>query len=221
MIELQKAKLRDFLPPNLKNDAEIKALCAAWDERFDKLIHTVLISTMVWAFVQELYVNMADHLCLSLDIKGYKADLSLDQKRKLIHSALLNYSRLGTKSSVENAVSIIHGGTTIEENWQYDGEPYHFRVKIDARQKQTSADPMNQILDTIKSYKNLRSWLDDIEVDLSAQSNLHAAAFGQTILKGTISQRSVIGADFSCGVKVVPLSSVGICCNIKERKDKK
>lgn len=58
------------------------------------------------------------------------------------------------------------------------------------------------------------------ESKIERECSLHAAAFGQTILKGTISQRSVVGADFSCGVKMVPLSSVGICCNIKERTDK-
>lgn len=68
----------------------------------------------------------------------------LQKKRLLIRSALLNYSRLGTRAALEDAVGIIHGGTTVQENWEYGGLPYHFRVAVDAGQEGSRGKPNGQ-----------------------------------------------------------------------------
>ena len=178
MIDLQDVKLCSLLPPNLQ-DAKTRALGAAWDLQYRKLIQMALRASMVFAFVMELDVEMADHLCLSLDIKGYKADLPLQKKRLLIRSALLNYSRLCTRAALEDAVGIIHGGTTVQENWEYGGLPYHFRVAVDAGQEEVVENPMGRLLDTIMDYKNVRSWLDGLTVDVIEPGEVHTAAMSE------------------------------------------
>ena len=105
MISLQQVGFSSLLPPNLQ-DVQARALGAAWDKAFRRLVDYAERVSMTFAFVMELDEEMADHLCLSLDIKGYKADLSLQKKRLLIRSALLNYSRMGTKAALEDAVGM-------------------------------------------------------------------------------------------------------------------
>lgn len=175
MIDLQNIKLCSLLPPNIQ-DAKTRALGAAWDLQYRKLIQMALRASMVFAFVMELDEEMADHLCLSLDIKGYKADLSLQKKRLLIRSALLNYSRMGTKAALEDAVGIIHGGTTVQENWEYGGQPYFFRVAVDAGQERVTVNPVDRLLDTIMEYKNVRSWLQGITVDVIEPGSIYTGA---------------------------------------------
>ena len=175
MIDLQNIKLCSLLPPNIQ-DAKTRALGAAWDLQYRKLIQMALRASMVFAFVMELDEEMADHLCLSLDIKGYKADLSLQKKRLLIRSALLNYSRMGTKAALEDAVGIIHGGTTVQENWEYGGQPYYFRVAVDAGQERVTVNPVDRLLDTIMEYKNVRSWLQGITVDVIEPGSIYTGA---------------------------------------------
>lgn len=175
MIDLQNIKLCSLLPPNIQ-DAKTRALGAAWDLQYRKLIQMALRASMVFAFVMELDEEMADHLCLSLDIKGYKADLSLQKKRLLIRSALLNYSRMGTKAALEDAVGIIHGGTTVQENWEYGGQPYFFRVAVDASQERVTVNPVDRLLDTIMEYKNVRSWLQGITVDVIEPGSIYTGA---------------------------------------------
>lgn len=175
MIKLENISLYDLLPPNLHGEKE-KALATAWDKEYHKVCQLALRASMVFGFVMELDEEMADHLCLSLDIKGYKADLSLDKKRLLIRSALLNYARLGTKAAVEDAVGIIHGGTTVQENWEYGGKPYYFRVAVDAAQEPVPENPVGRLLDTIMEYKNVRSWLQGITVDVIEPGTIHTAA---------------------------------------------
>lgn len=75
------------------------------------------------------------------------------KKRLLIRSALLNYSRMGTKAALEDAVGIIHGGTSVQENWEYGGQPYFFRVAVDAGQEKVAENPVGRLLDTIMEYK--------------------------------------------------------------------
>lgn len=176
MIKLENAQLCPLLPPNLQTDPKTRALGAAWDQEFARLVEFVQRVTMVFAFVPQLDTAMADHLCLSLDIKGYKADLPLSKKRQLIQSALLNYSRMGTKAALEDAVGIIHGGTTIQEAWEYGGKPYHFRAAVDASQEEVGEDPAGRLLDTILQYKNVRSWLDGLQVELVEEATLYGGA---------------------------------------------
>ncbi len=175
MISLQQVSFSTLLPPNLQ-DAQTRALGAAWDKAFRKLVEYAERVSMTFAFVMELDEEMADHLCLSLDIKGYKEDLSLQKKRLLIRSALLNYSRMGTKAALEDAVGIIHGGTTVQENWEYGGQPYFFRVAVDAGQEKVAENPVGRLLDTIMEYKNARSWLQGITVDVIEQGSVYTGA---------------------------------------------
>lgn len=175
MISLQQVGFSSLLPPNLQ-DTQTRALGAAWDKAFQKLVNYAERVSMTFAFVMELDEEMADHLCLSLDIKGYKADLSLQKKRLLIRSALLNYSRMGTKAALEDAVGIIHGGTTVQENWEYGGQPYFFRVAVDAGQEKVAENPVGRLLDTIMEYKNARSWLQGITVDVIEPGSVYTGA---------------------------------------------
>lgn len=175
MISLQQVSFSALLPPNLQ-DVQARALGAAWDQVFRKLVDYAERVSMTFAFVMELDEEMADHLCLSLDIKGYKADLSLQKKRLLIRSALLNYSRMGTKAALEDAVGIIHGGTTVQENWEYGGQPYFFRVAVDASQERVTVNPVDRLLDTIMEYKNVRSWLQGITVDVIELGSIYTGA---------------------------------------------
>lgn len=175
MISLQQVGFSSLLPPNLQ-DTQTRALGAAWDKAFRKLVNYAERVSMTFAFVMELDEEMADHLCLSLDIKGYKADLSLQKKRLLIRSALLNYSRMGTKAALEDAVGIIHGGTSVQENWEYGGQPYFFRVAVDAGQEKVAENPVGRLLDTIMEYKNARSWLQGITVDVIEPGSVYTGA---------------------------------------------
>ena len=175
MISLQQVGFSSLLPPNLQ-DTQTRALGAAWDKVFRRLVDYVERVSMTFAFVMELDEEMADHLCLSLDIKGYKADLSLQKKRLLIRSALLNYSRMGTKAALEDAVGIIHGGTSVQENWEYGGQPYFFRVAVDAGQEKVAENPVGRLLDTIMEYKNARSWLQRITVDVIEPGSVYTGA---------------------------------------------
>ena len=175
MISLQQVGFSSLLPPNLQ-DTQTRALGAAWDKAFRKLVNYAERVSMTFAFVMELDEEMADHLCLSLDIKGYKADLSLQTKRLLIRSALLNYSRMGTKAALEDAVGIIHGGTSVQENWEYGGQPYFFRVAVDAGQEKVAENPVGRLLDTIMEYKNARSWLQGITVDVIEPGSVYTGA---------------------------------------------
>lgn len=175
MTNLSKVRFCELLPPNL-NDIHIKALGSAFDSEYYHLIQKIQTESMTFAFVMELDEEIADHLCLSLDIKGYKADLPLQKKRLLIRSALLNYSRMGTKMALEDAVGTIYGGTTVQENWEYGGKPYHFRAMVDAGQEPVPENPVGRLLETIMQYKNVRSWLDGITVNVIEPGSIYCGA---------------------------------------------
>lgn len=127
----------------------------------------------------------------------YGADI--ENKRAWIRDAVPLYASYGTIEAVYLYLSGYFTDVEAEENWQYGGEPYHFRITVggewtDAKEQWAK----RAVADT----KNVRSVLDDLSIGSSAMIKI----FGQTqwwrilyemttgdTLTGTIPQESTIG----------------------------
>lgn len=175
MISLQESSFYSLLPPNLQR-IEAKCLSAALDRQMKELVLFALKKLPIYSDVWSLESDMADLLGLIFDIRSYRTDLNLDRKRRLIANALLNYSRMGTAAAVENVTTSIYGGAKIEENWKYAGNPYCFRIKVDASKEIPVENPTERLIETVLDYKNVRSWLDGVRVDMIKNHSIYTAA---------------------------------------------
>jgi len=57
---------------------------------------------------------------------------TLEEKRKTLKDSWNVHRTLGTKGAVEKAISAIYPGTEVREWFEYAGQPYHFKLLIDA-----------------------------------------------------------------------------------------
>lgn len=89
----------------------------------------------------------------------YNADI--ETKRKWIKNAIPWYRLYGTPEAVYRYVSSYFDDIILEENWEYDGEPYHFRVTVDG-----DWTPENEAWArrAIETAKNVRSVLDALQI---------------------------------------------------------
>ena len=91
----------------------------------------------------------------------YDFNGSLQQKRNWIREALPMYRIWGTKESIRKYLEGYFENVEVEENWFYNGDPYHFRIFVEGEW-----NPQNEAwtINAVDKAKNVRSVLDDIAI---------------------------------------------------------
>lgn len=107
--------------------------------------------------------KLLPHLAASFDIETNGAN---EQSiRKLIKNAFI--IKKGTVESIKVALKSFFAGASIEEWYQYGGEPYFFRVKV--LLDGVSFDSWDKLEAIVSTYKNVRSVLDRISIELECK----------------------------------------------------
>lgn len=96
---------------------------------------------------------------------------SIENKRYWISESTPLYASLGTPQAIYNFLNGFFDDVELEENWQYSGEPFHFRVTVSGEWTDANEAWARK---AIASSKNVRSILDDISVGSRATISVHA-----------------------------------------------
>lgn len=182
MISLYDAQITDILPEYLKKSDEVKALSYAVSCTMQRAIdHSRNIS--VCAAIDTLPENILDLLALELNTQYYDDSASVHAKRELIKNTLKWYQHTGTPAAVEEAVAAVFGNGTIEEWFEYGGEPYHFKINTSAMN--TTDDMVQRITKAISSVQNVRSYLEEVVVEVIQQMPLYYGSIPKVIMDTT------------------------------------
>lgn len=178
MIEnIHQAKLIDVLPPSVLEDKKLKASAEALDAELEKLAACVK-ETLHLPRLDELNSDVLDYLAWQWHVDGYDTTFDNDTKRKMIRESIYLHRIKGTPAAVEKAAKAMLADAVIEENWEYGGKPYFFRIL--ASGLNYYGDDGEKFLRVIYAAKNVRSWLEDITIDLTVpddyQKLFHAIA---------------------------------------------
>ncbi len=126
--------------------------------------------------VDDLEETVLDELACELCIRWYDTLAPLEAKRAVVAQSDLVHRGMGTPSAIERVVSAFLGSMRVEEWWEYDGEPYHFRVRttdIDIALAKNA-----DIHRVVAQTQNLRSVYDGIRIETqtgTAQAYVGAA----------------------------------------------
>ena len=101
-----------------------------------------------------------DELAWELNVTWYNSSGTVEEKRQTIKDARKSYGILGTPQSILLAFRGEFGDGQVQEWWEYDGDPYHFRV-FTVRESTMGAD-YERIMRIINAVKNVRSIVDGI-----------------------------------------------------------
>ena len=97
-----------------------------------------------------------------MHVDWYDFNYPIEVKRATIRDSIKIHRRLGTKYAVETALGNVFPGTKVEEWFEYGGEPYFFRVIIDATAAEVTAEKQKAVIEKVRFYKNARSHLEKI-----------------------------------------------------------
>ena len=174
--------LQQILPQSLQ-DKKILALSDALDIELNKLF-TQAELVLHLPRLDQLPDNVLDQLAFQYHVDFYQTDFAPDLKRKMIRQSFFLHKIKGTPKAVEKFLSALMKNPTVEENWQYDGKPYFFKITTGGLF--LDIDNEDDFLRLINHAKNLRSWLEAITFDLTIEeaeilSVAHIYSFGGNI----------------------------------------
>lgn len=161
MSKITAESLLSTLPRALAEDENLLALAsvaadslAAHNDRIDDLL--------IYANIDNLPEDLLDMLAYDFKVDWWDYSYSLEEKRKTLKRSWYVHKYMGTTAAVKSALSSIYPSAILEEWFDYDGEPYHFRIRqlVDEQ----TVDPVKHetVIKLVHFYKNLRSVLDGV-----------------------------------------------------------
>lgn len=160
------------LPPTLKDDPEINALGRAIAEQL-QITAQQIRQNIIYARIDELDEQTLDILAYDLHVDWYDYSYPIEVKRRTIKDSVKIHRRLGTKYAVETALGAVFPGTRVEEWFEYEGDPYTFRVIINATENGVTAAQQAAVLERVIFYKNLRSHLEAVRFKVEKKAAVH------------------------------------------------
>lgn len=159
MLNLNSAM--DILPYNLAQRPNVKAVLQAFDTKLNEM-NGKIANVILLARLDELESHLVDELAWQYHVDYYDNTLPIDVRRNLVRNSIGWHEIKGTPEAVEQVVATVIGGAKLMEWWEYDAEPYWFKVSGITGPTPAQAN-FYKLSDMINSAKNLRSWCHGIE----------------------------------------------------------
>lgn len=156
------------LPKALREDERICALATIAAERLTER-QTETDAIRIYAQIDTLPEELLDILAYDFKVDWWDHRYTLEQKRRTLKDSFLVHRRLGTKYAVETALSAVYPNSTVQEWFEYGGEPYTFRLLINTSGQIVLPELHARAIELVNYYKNLRSHLRSIEYTVEAE----------------------------------------------------
>ena len=185
MIDIRDGTTLDLLPEALRKEPEIQAASFALHETAKMLLDKVDRS-MVYAGIDILPEEIIDLLAEEFRAQYYDGSMSLQKKREAVKKAMQWYKKAGTLSAVDELVEFMYGEHKVHEWFQYDGQPYTFRVEIMGLNVQITEKGLENFLSALQKVKNTRSLLEMLifhrRIDQKVYSGAAVASYSRQVI---------------------------------------
>lgn len=169
-MDLNNINLLSLQTRYMQQDPITSALCAALTPQLQQLAEDIG-RCLIYAMVNQLDSEILDELAWQMHVDWYDATADIVVKRQLIKNAIKVHKYRGTPYAVEQVVQDYFGDGYVEEWFDYDGNPYHFRVVTS--NAAVTGSQAEQFAKAIEKIKNLRSRLDQVIVSMAAELQLY------------------------------------------------
>ena len=160
MIKRSGSRLTDIMPESLASQVETQAFAYAVGRQIEKLC-AYSDAARTYAAIATMPEWLLDYMAVELRTPSYDENYSLKTKRALIQGSLLFYTQMGTPAAVNRIIETIFETGYIEEWYEYDGDPHHFRAYV-GDGGEVGPGELEEFRRVLSSVKRLSSWLDDI-----------------------------------------------------------
>lgn len=173
---LTKENFLAALPMALREDASIAALAETAAEFLARPVGEVR-RLKLYPEVDRMDEKLLDILAVDFKLGWWDPDFSVEEKRRLLKGCWKVHKLQGTKAGLETAVSAIYPDAAVQEWFQYNGEPHHFRIQLGEATHAITEDSMKKFERAMRVMKRLSSHLDEVQADctghMTAYHGLH------------------------------------------------
>lgn len=140
---------------------------------------------------------------------------SLEETKELLKEPIKTYFNEGTFYSLNKALKAFYSECEIKEWHEYGGEPYRFKLILEASKKGISEASLKKTTEMIEVYKNVRSVYDGSVIKLTSSANVYAGvslSAGATICVDPLTPRDIEtsqSAYFACALKTENIINLG------------
>jgi len=155
---ISKDMLMRTAPSVLVNDPGMNPLVQVLAQTMADLFNKCY-SPILYSRIDDLPEAVLDILAKDFKVEWYDYNWAIEAKRQTIKDSFYVHRHMGTVGAVKTALSDVWPPATVEEWFEYGGDPYYFRAILDAG---NSDMPINvdSALDAIMFYKSARSHLE-------------------------------------------------------------
>ena len=153
----------DSLPTSILEDEHLRQL-AEVAARVMLKVYETRWKPALYSRIDDMDEAVLDILASDLKVDWYDYDASVDVKKRQIKDSWYVHKHMGTKKAVETAVSDVWPISVVEEWFEYEGDPYHFRVALGADESsEDNPIDVDTVLKKVKLFKPARAVMDDGE----------------------------------------------------------
>ena len=164
--------IKKLLPPSL-NTTPFKEIAEALDGQLVK-VWEELINVVIYPRIDEIEdEKLLDLLGWQCHIEGWELARTIEDKRRLIKSAIELHRHKGTPYAIKKVLEALGLEGQVKEWFEYGGEPYKFKVHVSSI---PSEELWEKLVKLINEYKNERSWLDAIGIHSEVKGALYVGA---------------------------------------------
>lgn len=165
--------LLQTLPSVLANDKKMEAIAQAIASTLSLRVDEIS-GIEIYTNIDSLPEALLDILAVDFKVDWYNPNYPLAVKRNVIKSSFKVHKKLGTKGAVAEALSAIYPGSSVQEWFEYGGNPYYFRIIVDVTDQSVELSH-DDIVNAVNIYKSLRSRLENDAIIYRSRSSIKIA----------------------------------------------
>lgn len=163
-MKFEKETFLEALPLVLAEDADMLSLAEViaglYADDFAKLRRL-----LIYPAIDTLDEGVIDALAYDFKADWWDDNATISEKRETLKAIWATHRLAGTKEGVEKSIGALYPGATVSEWFEYEGEPYHFKLDVPIGAEETGGEGngyKSRVLWLLSYFKNLRSVIDEI-----------------------------------------------------------
>lgn len=144
--------------------------------RFQSLDTDALLVYLIDKVDESALVHLAEQFHI-MGNEGWLLTKTVAEKREIIKKAIELHRYKGTKYALVKVLSSLNINGEIQEWFEYEGEPYHFKINIFLQNYAYNQKVFESLKKMIEEYKNVRSVLEEISIESQFDAILNWATY--------------------------------------------
>lgn len=147
--------------------------------RFQDLDTDALLVYLIDKVNESALVHLAEQFHI-MGNEGWLLTKTVAEKREIIKKAIELHRYKGTKYALVKVLSSLNINGEIQEWFEYEGDPYHFKVNIFLQNYTYNQNVFEGLKKMIDEYKNVRSVLEEISIESQFDSPIGFLSYTNT-----------------------------------------